>query len=66
MDLLLDLVVDCRKALLRCCGFGRTSKAFVFIFRILEVGSSNIFFLIVNEQGEKELVTSYLDEGLIL
>lgn len=35
-------------------------------FRILEVGSSNIFFYLINENGEKELVTPYLDEGLIL
>ncbi|EAS05142.1 branched-chain-amino-acid aminotransferase (macronuclear) [Tetrahymena thermophila SB210] len=33
---------------------------------ILEVGTSNIFFFWVNEQGEKELVTPYLDEGTIL
>jgi len=30
------------------------------------VGTSNIFFFWVNEQGEKELVTPRLDEGYIL
>jgi len=33
---------------------------------VLEVGTSNIFFFWINEQGEKELVTPYLDEGTIL
>lgn len=33
---------------------------------VLEVGTSNIFFFWINENGEKELVTPYLDEGTIL
>jgi branched-subunit amino acid aminotransferase/4-amino-4-deoxychorismate lyase len=67
---------------LKFYGYGKTSKLlFSFIknllskshhahnytfFRILEVGSSNIFFYLINEKGEKELATPYLDEGLIL
>ncbi len=33
---------------------------------VLEVGTSNIFFLWINLNGEKELITPYLDEGTIL
>ncbi|EGR30874.1 branched-chain amino acid aminotransferase, putative [Ichthyophthirius multifiliis] len=39
---------------------------FLFKKSLLEVGTSNIFFLWFNEQGEKELITPYLDEGTIL
>lgn len=34
--------------------------------RVTEVGSMNIFFLLQNENGEKELVTPPLDTGDIL
>ena len=37
-----------------------------FIIRVLEVGSSNIFFLIKNKTGELELITPTLEKHLIL
>jgi len=33
---------------------------------VCEVGTSNIFFFILNEKGEKELITPELESGLIL
>lgn len=39
---------------------------FLFFVSILEVGTSNIFFFWINEEGEKELVTPHLNEGTIL
>eukprot|EP00825_Cyclidium_porcatum_P014061 TRINITY_DN1749_c0_g1_i7.p1 TRINITY_DN1749_c0_g1~~TRINITY_DN1749_c0_g1_i7.p1 ORF type:complete len:337 (-),score=55.50 TRINITY_DN1749_c0_g1_i7:349-1359(-) len=45
---------------------GYDQVLWLFKDQVCEVGTSNIFFFWINKDGEKELITSYLDEGMIL